>query len=113
MNAPLEPPSEPAKTIQNQSIPSDRAVYNVITDTFTGVNVRWSDNKFQAIFVLASIAIASVIGAILAAVNTSWKLPWYGGGLIGSFLGLVIGIIASGIFLMIYRAIRHFKGKHD
>jgi hypothetical protein len=53
------------------------------------------------------------VGAILAALNAHWDLPWFGGALIGSFAGLVIGIFASGIFLMIYRAARHIKGKHD
>ena len=53
------------------------------------------------------------LGAILAAVNTQWNLPWYGGALVGSFLGLVLGILTSGIFLMVYRAVRHIQGKHD
>ena len=92
---------------------SDRAAYNVVTDTVIGVNVRWSDNKFQAIFVFVSTVLISLIGAILAAVNAEWNLPWYGGALIGSFAGLVIGIFASGLFLMFYRAARHIRGKHD
>lgn len=98
---------------QAQSISSGRAAYNVVSDTVTGVNVRWSDNKFQAVFVLVSVTVASLIGAILAALNAQWNLPWYGGALIGSFVGLVIGIIASGVFLMFYRAARHIRGQHD
>ncbi len=89
------------------------AAYNIVTDTVTGVNVRWSDNRLQAVIVIASMVAASLVGAILAALNSQWKLPWYGGALIGSFAGLVIGIFGSGIFLMIYRASRHIKGKHD
>ena len=98
---------------QSQSVTPVHAAYNVITDTVTGVNVRWSDNKFQAVFVFASMVLISLLGAVLAALNARWHLPWYGGALIGSFAGLVIGILASGIFLMVYRAARHIKGKHD
>ncbi len=87
--------------------------YNMVADTVTGVNVRWSDNKLQAIFVFASVVIAFLIGATLAVLNPRWNLPWYGGALLGVFLGLVFGIFASGVFLMFYRAARHLKGKHD
>ena len=103
----VKPQGEP------HSVPSVSATYNVVTDTVTGVNVRWSDNKFQALFVFTSVVLAAFAGAVLAALNASWNLPWYGGALIGSFAGLVIGIFASGFFLMIYRAVRHIKGKHD
>lgn len=98
---------------QAQSVTPVHAAYNVITDTVTGVNVRWSDNKFQAVFVFASMVLIALLGAVLAALNARWNLPWYGGALIGSFAGLVLGILASGIFLMVYRAARHIKGKHD
>lgn len=96
-----------------QSVTAAHAAYNVITDTVTGVNVRASDNKFQAIFVFISILVTALLGALLAVINSRWKLPWYGGALIGSFTGMVIGILASGIFLMFYRAIRHLQGKHE
>ncbi|WP_428304133.1 hypothetical protein [Lacipirellula sp.] len=89
------------------------AAYNIVTDVYTGVNFRRRDNILQAKIVFATVVAASVGGAILAAMNPRWDLPWYGGALIGSFLGLVVGIFASGIFLMIYRAVRHLKGKHD
>ena len=112
---PFQSPVDAANTNQDQtqSVSPVHAAYNVVTDTVTGVNVRWSDNKFQAIFVSASVVLASLTGAVLAALNARWNLPWYGGALIGSFAGLVIGIFASGIFLMFYRAARHIKGKHD
>jgi hypothetical protein len=96
-----------------RSLAPAHAAYNIVTDTVTGVNVRWSDNKFQAIFVFVSILLASLTGAVLAALNARWNLPWYGGALIGSFAGLVIGIFASGTFLMFYRAVMHVNGKHD
>jgi hypothetical protein len=90
-----------------------RAAYNVVTDTVTGVNTRWSDNRFQAIFVGVSILVAALIGSIVTALNSQWQIPWYGGALIGSFCGLLFGAFASGIFLMFYRTLRHLKGKHD
>jgi hypothetical protein len=31
----------------------------------------------------------------------------------GGFTGLVVGFFASGIFLMIYRAVKHIRGQHD
>ena len=112
---PYDSPADATRTSQDQtqSVSSGQAAYNVVTDTVTGVNVRWSDNKFQAVFVFVSLILASLTGAILAALNAHWNLPWYGGALIGSFAGLVIGIFASGVFLMFYRAARHIKGKHD
>ncbi len=113
---PFEPPEvlERTKT-ENPTKPlsSERAAYNVVTDTVTGVNVRWSDNKFQAIFVIVSVLIVSIAGGVGAALIPESDFPWYGGALIGSFAGLVFGIFASGIILMFYRALRHLKGKHD
>ncbi|MEQ1904428.1 MAG: hypothetical protein ABL888_09605 [Pirellulaceae bacterium] len=105
--------AENATQDKTKSLEPAHAVYNVVTDTVSGVNVRWSDNKFQAIFVLISMVVSSLLGALLAVLNSQWDLPWYGGALVGSFAGLVIGIFASGIFLMFYRAARHIKGKHD
>jgi hypothetical protein len=96
-----------------QGLAPAHAAYNVVTDTVTGVNVRWSDNKFQAIFVSISMVVSAALGALLAALNAQWNLPWYGGALIGAFLGSVFGVLGSGIFLMFYRAARHLKGKHD
>jgi len=112
---PFQSPTDEANSRQDEppSLTPAHATYNVVTDTVTGVNVRWSDNRFQAICVLISIVATSLLGALLAALNSRWNLPWYGGALIGSFAGLVIGIFGSGIFLMFYRAARHLKGKHD
>ncbi len=64
-------------------------------------------------FVVAVVLVAAGVGAVLAVFNPRWNLPWFGGALIGSFAGLVIGIFSSGTFLMIFRATRHLKGKHD
>ncbi len=100
------------ETSQTENTFSGRDAYNVVSDTVTGVNVRISDNLFQALFILAAILLLAALGAVLAAVYGGQNLPWYGGALIGAFAGLVVGFFASGIFLMIYRAIRHLKGKH-
>ncbi|MBU6237317.1 MAG: hypothetical protein KGQ51_05770 [Planctomycetes bacterium] len=112
---PFQPPRSTSGNAleQEQTLSSGQATYNVVTDTVTGVNVRWSDNKFQAIFVAASILIAATIGAIVVALNGQWKLPWYAGAIAGSFAGMLFGIFASGVVLMIYRAMRHIQGKHD
>lgn len=108
------PAHEPLGTSEKtEVISTDRAAYNLVTDTVTGVNARWSDNRFQLVFVLFSTAIGAVALAILAAIYPSWSLPWYGGALIGSFLGMVFGIFASGVVVMIYRTWRHLQGKHD
>lgn len=97
----------------SQALSAGRAAYNVVTDTVTGVNVRWSDNRFQALFVLGSVIVVALIGGIAAFANSQWNLPWYGGALVGGFIGLVAGTILSGIILMLFRASRHLKGKHD
>lgn len=89
-----------------------RAVYNMISDNVVGVNVRWRDNVFQAVFTL----VATILGAAIGA-----ALPWLSGGevpmlvgvIIGLILGAVLGVLTSGIYLMIYRAARHLRGKHD
>ena len=77
------------------------------------MNVRTSDNLFQAIFILVSMFVFAVGGAVTTALRGEWEIPWYGGAMIGTFAGLVIGFFASGIYLMIYRAVRHARGKHD
>lgn len=113
--SPFKPPVEASRENQSNdgTLHSYHSTYNVVTDTVTGVNVRWSDNKFQAIFVFVSTLVLSLIGAVLAAINTSWNLPWFGGALAGAFAGLIFGVFASGIFLMCFRAVQHLKGKHD
>jgi hypothetical protein len=98
---------------QPGGVSPERAAYNVVTDVVTGVNVRGSDNRFQAVFILVTIVLLAAVGALLARWNRDWQLPWYGGALFGAFAGLVAGFFASGIFLMIYRAVRHIQGKHE
>lgn len=109
--SPIDAPSNAPGAERSQL--SDRATYNVVADTLTGVNARWSDNLFQAVFILVSMMLAAITGVALAALNVQWGLPWFGGALIGALLGMVLGLFGSGIFLMIYRAVRHMRGKHD
>ncbi len=106
------PPAD-SETSQPVNISSTHAAYNIVSDTVVGLNVRRSDNKFQAIFILVAMLVSASVGAGLAVFNSGGKLPWYGGALIGAFAGLVIGVFASGIVLMIYRAVRHMQGKHE
>ncbi|MBL8891881.1 MAG: hypothetical protein JNL67_18035 [Planctomycetaceae bacterium] len=89
------------------------AAYNIVSDTIVGPNLRWRDNLFQALFIFVSILVFALVGAILAFFNPRWNLPWFGGVIFGAFAGLLFGTFASGIFLMIYRGLRHLKGKHD
>jgi hypothetical protein len=111
LNPPSPPPPPPVHAAPPAS-PTDGA-YNVVTDTVTGVNVRWSDNKFQAVFVLISAALATLAGSLLAGLNPQWEMSWRSGAMIGLIVGLVLGVFASGICLMVYRTVRHLSGKHD
>lgn len=105
--------SSPPEATPAENVSTGMATYNVVSDTVTGVNLRGSDNKFQAKFVAASVVVLALVGAVLGLLKPRWQLQWYGGAMIGAFAGLVFGIFASGLFLMIYRAARHAKGKHD
>jgi len=92
---------------------SGRDAYNIVSDTVVGLNVRKSDNVFQAKFIGITVLLLAAIGGASAALNPGWNLPWFGGALAGAFAGLIIGVFASGIFLMIYRAVKHAKGDHE
>lgn len=83
-----------------------RQTYNVVSDTVTGANVRLKDNVVQAVAIFACL----VLGAIIGAVVVQERLP---GALVGGFIGLVLGLLGSGFFLMVYRAVMHLRGRHD
>lgn len=95
-----------SKTEQPTQGLTGQETYNVVTDTVTGANVRLKDNLIQA----AVIAVCLVLGAIVGALVVEDRLP---GALAGAFIGLLVGLFGSGLFLMIYRALRHLRGRHD
>lgn len=115
-NNPFQSPesdSDDSRDEQDDTLSSSKAAYNVVTDTVGGVNLRKKDNQLQALFVMSATLAFAAIGAVLTACIPRWELPVYAGALIGGIGGMVIGTFSSGIYLMIYRAIRHAKGKHD
>lgn len=97
----------------DDEISTERATYNIVSDTVTGVNFRKRDNLFQGLFILVAALLLAGVGAVLAWFNPRWDLPWYGGALFGGFAGLVIGFFVSGLFLMVFRMVRHLQGRHQ
>jgi len=96
-------PASKGSTVSN-AVPDD-----VFSDTVTGLNVRETDNWFQAIFILISIGLSLPLGAVLVVRN---QTPWQGGALIAACAGLVFGLLVSGSLLMFYRAVRNLQGKY-
>jgi hypothetical protein len=85
---------------------NNKQVYNIITDVAGGPNMRFRDNLFQGIAILVSVLLGVGIGVLVADYPTA-------GVVYGGFLGLVGGFLASGTFLMVYRAVQHIRGRHD
>jgi hypothetical protein len=83
-----------------------RQVYNLVTDTVGGPNVRLKDNLYQGLAILICLLLGAGIGLLAMADRLM-------GSLLGGFIGLLVGLFGSGIFLMIYRAIKHAQNKHD
>ena len=106
-------PSDASDADSSGGVSNSKVAYNVVSDTVTGLNLRGSDNKFQAKFVSVSVCLLALVGTVLTLLMSDSQLPWYAGAIAGAFAGLIFGVFASGIFLMIYRFIRHAKGKHD
>lgn len=78
--------------------------YQIISETVVGVNVWARANLLQAEMIAIFVALGVVGG---------W-LGWGGeGAMVGLFLGLLGGVLVSGISVMIHRAIRHARGCHD
>jgi hypothetical protein len=96
-----------------ESTKSAQAAYNIVTDVVTGVNVRKSDNLFQLKCIGICALLGAPVGSVVAGVTGDGGFVWLAGAIVGAFLGVVIGLFGSGIFLMIYRAQAHIKGKHD
>jgi len=85
---------------------TNRQTFNVVTDTVIGPNIRLKDNLFQGLAVLVCLVLGAGIGAIVV----TDRVP---GALVGGFIGILVGLFGSGIFLMIFRAVCHARGKHD
>ncbi len=85
---------------------SDRQVYNLVTDTAIGPNIRVKDNVIQAVAIAGCVVLGCVIGALVVDERLA-------GACVGGFVGLVAGALLSGFVLMIYRAVKHIQGKHD
>lgn len=104
-----EPHEEPMSAPKNDpKIPSSgREAYNVVTDIVVGPNVRMRDNLLQGAVILVCAVVGVLIGHFFI------KIEDWNGAVIGGLAGLLVGLFGSGIFLMVYRGFRHFRGKHD
>jgi ABC-type microcin C transport system permease subunit YejE len=96
---------KPSEELPSQP-PKGRQVYNVVSDTVAGPNVRLKDNLYQG----AAILVCLVLGAGIGLLAMADRLM---GVLLGGFIGLLIGLFGSGIFVMIFRIIQHVRGRHD
>ncbi|MSU78692.1 MAG: hypothetical protein EXS16_11435 [Gemmataceae bacterium] len=90
---------------------SGKEAYNAVTDTVTGVNVRLSDNLLQAGGALLGLIGGVGIGALVAR-QFAFEYLYYSCA-IGAVVGLITGVFVVGLFLMIFRAIKHARGKHE
>jgi hypothetical protein len=77
--------------------------HEIIADVAVGPNLRVKDNLFQAVFILASIAIGAGVGAFTASTPPGPGI----GAILGGIIGLVAGALLSGGILMVYRLFRH------
>jgi hypothetical protein len=83
-----------------------RQAYNLVTDIIGGPNVRLRDNLYQGLAILVCLLLGAGVGSLAMAARLM-------GALLGGFIGLLAGLLGSGIFLMIYRAVKHAQGSHD
>jgi hypothetical protein len=97
---PYQPPTTPIEPKSG----TGRAAYNIVSDTVTGANVRFKDNAIQALVIFICLVMGVLIGAVVADGE---------GAVAGGFIGLLVGLFGSGLFLMIYRALMHVRGRHD
>ena len=84
--------------------------YNAVTDTVTGANVRLFDNLLQAGGAIVGLGLGVGGGALVA---WQFSLEYLYACLIGAVVGLIAGVFVIGLFLMIFRAIKHAKGDHE
>src|SRR5438874_2540386 len=85
---------------------TSKDTFNIVTDTVIGPNLRLKDNLYQGLAIFVSLVLGTLIGFLVAAERIT-------GMVLGAFIGLVAGALGSGLFLMIYRLIKHSKGQHD
>ncbi len=91
-------------------ITDDKAIYNLVTDVVGGPNVRKADNLWQLKCIGVCLALGIAVGAVLP-FFTTWDRALCVLG--GAFAGTLTGLFGSGIYLGLYRAIQHARGKHD
>lgn len=109
------PPVIIAECVPDNST-TGRDAYNIVSDTVAGLNVRKSDNWFQLKVILVCVLLGAPIGGVAGAMwlDAGDRRVGAVAGAIGlGFTGLVLGLFGSGIYLMIYRTVRHLQGKHD
>ncbi len=95
---------KPTKKKKKKKGMTDRETYNAVSDTVTGANFRWKDNLIQGAVVGGVSMVSAVVGFIVGGTPLA---------LVCLLLGLVVSVIGTGVFLMIYRAIKHARGDHD
>lgn len=88
---------------------SAREQYHIVSDNLVGVNLRRRDNLIQAVVIAVFTAVGSVLG--WTGVLGEWAL--LDPALVGALAGLIVGTLVSGAFLMVYRGVRHLRGRHD
>lgn len=104
--SPSEPPVGPGGPTPPRM--TARETYNVVSDTVVGVNVRWRDNLIQALIILVFAAIGAGVGWRMAG-DEDVRGPIA----LGAVGGLVAGTLVSGVALMVFRFVRHVRGRHD
>ncbi len=106
----MSPPDDPQRETGSplprtpSSVPPEA---KVVFDVVAGPNLRWRDNLFQAVAILISIPIGVGLGWFLMPSDAGMAM------VLGGFGGLLVGLFGSGIFLMVWRAIAHLRGRHD
>jgi hypothetical protein len=99
--AELQPPDD-----QTDRPLTNKQTYNIVSDTVVGPNLRYKDNLYQGI----TIGVCLILGGLIGCLAVTERAM---GALAGAFAGMVVGLFGSGIFLMVYRAIKHLRGRHD
>lgn len=100
MSESKQPEKRPAKPLTGQQ------KQNLVSDTVMGPNLRLKDNLFQGLAILVCLILGGLIGYLVVK-----EQPM--GVLLGGGIGLLVGLFGSGIYLMIYRAVKHSRGEHD